>query len=114
MLKKVQTLLLIACVLASGTALAHPPSAIKLAYDKTQHMLQITVMHDTKKPNEHYIKTIVVRINGKEVIRQDYTKQPDIQKRGASYLLEDVVAGDEISAEGQCNIYGKKKESIQL
>ena len=97
-----------------GSASAHPPSAIRLSYDATQRMLQIVVMHDTKKPAEHYIKTVLVELNKKKILEQAFSKQSDPEKRTAAYILEDVQSGDVIAVTGVCNVFGKKTEILKL
>jgi hypothetical protein len=114
MIKKIAEFLIIALILVAGVASAHPPSAIKLTYDSNSCLLQVTVLHDTKKPDEHYIKMVLVRINGKDAVKQAYLKQTDALKRVASYLIEDVKPGDVITATGECNIFGKKTETLKL
>jgi hypothetical protein len=101
-------------ILSTAAATAHPPSEIKLSFDVKSRLLQVTVMHDTKKPEEHFIKTIRIQINGKEAVMQEYVKQTDPLKRTACYLLEDVKAGDEISATGQCCVFGRKTETLTI
>ena len=100
-------------ILFAAAAMAHPPSEIKLSLDGKSHLLQVTVVHDTKKPEEHFVKTIQIRINGKDAVKQVYLKQTDSLKRSASYLLEDVRAGDEISVTGECSVFGRKTETLK-
>jgi hypothetical protein len=112
MTKNIQTVLAIAILLTAAAVMAHPPSGIKLSFDGSSRLLQVTVMHDTRKPEEHFIKSIQIRINGKDAVKQSYFKQTDPQKRTASYLFEDVKAGDEISVTGECSVFGKKTEIL--
>jgi hypothetical protein len=112
--KKILLPLSILSILTVASAFAHPPSGIKLSFDGDARLLQVTVMHDTQKPDEHFIKSIQIRINGKDAVRQSYIKQTDPQKRTALVLLEDVKAGDEISVTGECNVFGKKTETVKL
>ena len=112
MKKTIQTGAAFAILFAVAAATAHPPSEIKLSYDAKSRLLQVTVMHDTKKPEEHFIKSIQIRINGKDAVKQGYFKQTDPLKRPASYLLEDVKAGDEVSVTGECSVFGKKTETL--
>lgn len=104
----------IAVVLAATAGFCHPPSEIRLVFDAASRTLHVTVMHDTKKPDEHFIETVQVRINGKEAVKQSFMKQTDGLKRPASYLLEDVKAGDQVSVTGVCSVFGNKTETIKL
>ena len=113
-MQKRAAILLFGMILLNAALHAHPPSAIKLSLDPNTHLLQVTVMHDTQKPKEHFIKTIQIQINGKDAVKQVFSSQTDAQKRAATYLLEDVKAGDQISASGECNMYGKKTEILKF
>ncbi len=99
---------------ACTAALAHPPSALQLAFDPAQHMLQITVMHDTKNPAEHFIKTITVHWNGKEIVKQEFASQQDKDKQAVSYRIDDARPGDELAVTGVCNVFGKRKGTIRI
>lgn len=114
MMKTIQVNLVFAVLLAAVTAMAHPPSEIRLSFDPKSRLLQATVIHDTKKPEEHFIKSIQIKINGKEAVKQTYLRQSDAQNRTASYLMEDAKAGDEIAVTGECNVFGKKTETLKI
>jgi hypothetical protein len=114
MMRKIRLSLSIAAVLAASGGFCHPPSEIKMVFDPATKMLSVTVMHDSKKPEEHFMESIQVRINGKEAVKQSFVRQTDGLKRAASYLLEDAKAGDQVSVTGTCNIFGKKTETIKL
>ncbi len=114
MTKKILLTLSMVAILSAAPAFAHPPSGIKLSFDANARILQATVMHDTQKPDEHFIESIQIRINGKEAVKQSFLKQTDGQKRIATYLLEDVKTGDQISVTGSCNVFGKKTETLKL
>jgi hypothetical protein len=113
---KKQTLVLSALAIlffSAGSATAHPPSAIRLSFDPTSRILDVVVMHDTRKPLEHYIESIVVQLNGKEIIKQKFAGQSDALKQCVTYRIDDAKPGDEIAVTGTCNVFGKKKETIK-
>jgi hypothetical protein len=114
MKRKIRLFLSFAAVLAATGGFCHPPSEIQLVFDAASRTLHVTVMHDTRKPDEHFIETVQVRINDKEAVKQSFVKQTDGLKRAASYLLEDVKAGDLVSVTGICSVFGKKTETIKL
>jgi len=114
MTRRMRSFLIIATACAATEAWAHPPSEIKLSYDAKTRMLQMVLNHDTRKPEEHYIESVQIKINGKEAVKQIFFKQADSEKRIASILLEDVKPGDQISVTGVCNVFGKKTEILKL
>jgi len=114
MTRKILRSISAAAILAAVAAFGHPPSEIKLNYDATSRTLQATVLHDTKKTDEHFIEIIQVRINGKDMVKQSFLKQTDSQKRTVLFLLEDVKTNDQISVTGVCNVFGKKTETLKL
>ena len=114
MKRKFRLCLSMAALLAATGGFCHPPSEIQLAFDPAAKTLRVTVMHDTRKPEEHFIASIQVKVNGKEAVTQIYQRQTDGLKRAASYLLEDAKTGDEISVTGVCSVFGKKTETVKL
>lgn len=95
-------------------AWAHPASAVRLDFDAVSRVLKITAVHDTKKPAEHYIQSVAVRLNGKEIIKQIFASQEDITALTVSYKIFDAKPGDTVEVTTMCNVFGKKKESIRL
>lgn len=104
-----------AFVLAGLTsAWPHPASAVKLEYDSASRILKIIAAHETKKPAEHYIQSVVVRLNGKEIVRQVFASQEDVTALTVSYKVFDAKPGDTFEVTTVCNVFGKKKETIRL
>jgi hypothetical protein len=99
---------------ATAGALAHPASAVRMEFDPPTHVLKIAVLHDSKKPAEHYIKTVVVSLNGREIVRQEFASQEDGTGQTVSYRIIDAKAGDTIDVQTVCNVFGKKKETLKL
>jgi hypothetical protein len=97
----------------SGTW-AHPASAVRLEFDPVSRVLTVTAAHDTKKPAEHYIQSVSVRLNGKEIVKQEFASQENGSAQTASYKIIDAKPGDAIDVTTVCNVFGKKKESIRL
>jgi hypothetical protein len=93
---------------------AHPASAVRLEFDSAAHLLKVDVMHDTKNPAAHYIQTVSVRLNGREIVKQEFASQEDSIHQTAAYKIIDAKPGDNIEVMTVCNVFGKKKESIRL
>ena len=98
---------LVTILLFAGEASAHPPSAVKLTFDQAQHMLQIITFHDTKKPAEHFIASITVQWNGKEIIKQKFASQANAETVNVSYRIDDAKPGDELAVTVVCSVFGK-------
>ena len=101
-------------LLFAGALLAHPPSEIKADYNRTSHLLSITVMHDTKDVNMHHIYEISVTVNKKKRILQSIVWQQDALYQKAVFLITDVNAGDILEITAKCNIYGKKTVKLTI
>ena len=115
MKRRLRIFLVMAFALAGLTAAwAHPASAVKLEYDSVSRILKIIAAHDTKKPAEHYIRNVSVRLNGKEIIRQEFASQEDAAAQTVSYKIIDAKQGDTVEVTTVCNVFGKKKETIRL
>jgi desulfoferrodoxin (superoxide reductase-like protein) len=104
----------IALLAAVSGVWAHPASAVRLEFDPVSRVLTVTVAHDTKKPAEHYIQSVSVRLNGKEIVRQEFASQENGSFQTVSYKIIDAKPGDAIEVTTICNVFGKKKESIRL
>ena len=99
-------------LIPAGAALGHPPSGIELEFDITVHELEIIAHHTVKDSLKHYVDTIVVKLNGEEVIEQKFWSQADSQGQRAEYVIIDARLGDEIEVIAGCNISGRKKGSL--
>ena len=69
-------------------------------------------MHNVSDPLSHYIKKVDVGLNGKEIIKENISRQDNNAYQMVSYLIPDVKDGDLISVEGYCSISGKLKKEI--
>lgn len=98
--------------LLAGIGFGHPAESIKMNFDSTGTILTVVVTHPVKTPTNHYISSITVDINGKEKVKQTFSRQLDNSDQIAIYKLIDAKKDDKINVTTQCNITGKKKETI--
>jgi len=98
----------------NGALMAHPPSEINLKFDPVKRVLEVTVMHDVKDSTKHFIEEITVKINGEDAVKQTLHQQTDNREQKASYVLIDAKPGDEISVKAECNMFGDKKQTLQI
>ncbi|MCX7785387.1 MAG: hypothetical protein N2201_04065 [candidate division WOR-3 bacterium] len=109
---KSPVIFLIIILFAISGVVAHPADSIKMTWDSTGTILNIQVYHSVKNPNNHFISSLMVDINGKEVIKQNFFRQVDKIAQFALYKIIDVKEQDKINVTTQCNIAGKKKATI--
>ena len=98
------SLLCIAFSLLSLCAFAHPPTNIDISTNEST--VQIVVAHDVKDTKTHYIKRIELSLNGEKIITQAFATQFDKDIQKAVYFLPALKAGDQITVDADCNIYG--------
>lgn len=106
--------LLISVFLLSLTLFAHAPSSIEATYNDSLHFIYVKVNHSVPSVTAHYIKSIKLLINGKEVAELRLPKQ-EAKEFGEAYFLYKRSESDtlaEISA--TCNIFGSRKEKIEM
>lgn len=96
-----------------ATAFAHPPSKIVLVFDKEKSILDCVVYHDVKNPQNHFIEEIAVFVNGKEVLKKEFSGQDNKNTQPFVTALKDISPGDVISVEADCNVFGKRTEKLE-
>lgn len=111
-MKKVLLFLLFVCLVFVPFAYAHPPKDIEISYDPATKMLTALILHETSNPSGHYIKRVDVGLNGKEIIREEISKQDNNNFQKVIYFIPDVKAGDKLSVEGYCSVSGKLEREI--
>lgn len=98
--------------------IAHPPSKIELSYDKASSMLTVEVIHTLSAskvadPVKHFIKTITVLVNEKEIIIENIAFQQSDKGEKSSFLLS-TKQGDKIEVRAICNLAGSLSSSIVI
>jgi hypothetical protein len=86
---------------------------MSLEYDFYAQQLNVTIVHNTPTPNQHYIEKVEVWVNNELKISEDYTSQPTINEFTYTY---DVSANDTdiIKVTATCNIAGDITEEITV
>jgi phenylpyruvate tautomerase PptA (4-oxalocrotonate tautomerase family) len=97
-------LILAACLILPPVS-AHPPSDMTLAYNERSKELQVTITHRVPNPQDHFIKEVAVKINGKIVNDSIYTGQPAEGSFTYTYPVE-TDPGDEIAVTASCVLTG--------
>ncbi|HNY64087.1 MAG TPA: hypothetical protein PKM41_01530 [Deltaproteobacteria bacterium] len=102
------------CALAFPVpASGHPPKDVSLAFDTQKGVLAVTITHSSFFPSKHYIKDVVISVNGKQVGGTPYTVQPAGDSFTYTYPVQ-ASPGDVISVIATCNIFGSKEGSVTV
>ena len=60
----------------------------------------------------HYVKSIVITVDGKEVKQFTETKQENNETETVAVVLKNIKPGMKIEATAKCNIMGSKKGKL--
>jgi len=91
---------------------AHPPQDIKISYDAKTKLVTAVIYHNVSNPENHYIKTVDVGLNGKEIISQTISRQDNNQTQTVIFFIPEVKPSDKVSVEGYCSISGSLVKEI--
>ena len=106
--------LILSLIFIAGIAEATPPDSIKIKLDSSS-TLSVTVFHPVKKnPSDHHIKQVLVKLNGVEIIKQEFNSQTDIMRQDVKYTLIDAKPGDKIAVTAVCSLFGELTELLTL
>jgi len=102
-------------LLISGIALAHPPSAINATYNQDSKILTVKVLHSISNPTgDHIIKEVKVKLNGRDMIIQNFLSQASTNEQDTQYLLIDAKSGDTIEVYALCSKFGDKTITLKV
>jgi len=113
-MKTIKSLLFILLISAPTILMAHPPKSIDIKYSPDQKKLTAEIPHGVKDVKDHYIKTIVISVDGKEVKTIDLKEQTSKEKENIDIELPDIKSGSEISIKATCNKFGSKSGIIKV
>jgi hypothetical protein len=90
---------------------AHPPSDMSVSYNEISHTLAVTITHQVPNPQSHYIKEVLVTINGKTVSDSFYTSQPAPDTFTYTYPI-DTKTTDEVVVTATCSLTGSLTRTL--
>lgn len=93
---------------------AHPASSMNVSFDKNSKTLKVSYVHKVSNESEHYIESIKITNNKKDVVAQYMTKQDNKDGGSVYYKITDAKTGDKITVTSACNKGGKKSETITI
>ncbi len=96
---------------APSISYAHAPQRVVLTYQPGTNNLNVTVSHNHYAEN-HYIKKIEIRKNGKVVDEHHFGNQA---KETFVYAVTvNAAPGDVLEAKATCNRFGSKSEKLTV
>ncbi|MBN2830554.1 MAG: hypothetical protein JXR56_09570 [Candidatus Cloacimonetes bacterium] len=113
-MKILQTTIIVLMILGTALLSAHPASGVKADFDKDTNILMVSFEHEVKNAEDHFIYEINVKLNKKEIINQQISKQETIKGGEYQYKIIDAKVGDTITVTTACNKSGKKSVSLVI
>jgi len=105
-MKKALSLLIIAGFITLLSA--HSASKVEAKFDLVKKVLTIDFLHSVKNNSKHFITEVTVKLNGKEIIKQNINIQDDNKKGNLVYKITEAKDGDTFEINTRCNKGGKK------
>jgi hypothetical protein len=82
-----------------------------VSYHEISRTLTVTITHQVPNPQTHYIREVLVTINGKTVNDTFYTSQPDPYTITYTYPI-DTKTTDEIAVTASCVLSGSLTRTL--
>jgi len=100
-------------------AKATNPEHIDLSYDHENKVLSVYIIHGVSYPEEHYVNSVEVQVNGATVLTETYDIQEHYNIIHFLYDVDaeytpDVTSGDTIRVIVRCNLDGIYYEDEHL
>ncbi len=104
---------LILAVLIFALALsAHSPSNIQLTFDDETALLSISITHNVRNTENHYISELTVDLGGERIITHKLSEQETTAGIDLSYRLPDIKDGVSITVTASCNRVGRMTRTL--
>ncbi|MBP7101881.1 MAG: hypothetical protein KBA86_01400 [Bacteroidales bacterium] len=94
--------------------MAHAPKKVVVSYDAATSTVKVIVTHPVSNVNTHFVQSIVITVDGKEVKTFNETKQENATTETVEVVLSGVKPGMTIEAVAKCNLMGSKKGKIAV
>lgn len=111
-MKKLITIIIAVSLFSS--LYAHSASEVKAEFNDGTKILNVKYAHSVKDPASHFISTVTVDLNGKEIISQKLIKQDDSKNGSVLYKIPEAKAGDRITVKTKCNKGGSKNFELTV
>ncbi len=107
-------LIIIAFLAVSVGAFAHAASDLRASYKASSQTLELSFDHSVRDPQNHYIQSIEIRLNGTMIISQVASAQDTASGGEYIYKIPNLKKNDKIEITLICNKSGKKTASMVL
>lgn len=104
---------MVAVLLLTQVSYAHSPSDMQVSYDTRSRQLAVAITHQVSGPGSHYVREIVVRVDGREMVAAAYTSQPSPSSFTYTYPLN-ATPGSIIAVSAHCSLGGSIQRSIPV
>lgn len=105
---------LLAVLLVASVGLSHPPTSLDLVYSADEGVLSISISHLVGDVLTHYIKSVNVIVDGRQVADLNYVSQGG--KNGEKILVTIgwFDKGTQISVIAECSKFGMLDNKLVL
>ncbi|HOD12963.1 MAG TPA: hypothetical protein PLO93_04980 [Candidatus Omnitrophota bacterium] len=98
----------------AGSAPAHPPASIDVKYNTSAKNFIAIIDHRVSNPTKHYIRKVIIKLNGKQVAEQYFTKQSTVNEQQIIFTVGDITIGDLLEIEAFCNVGGRRSQPVRI
>ena len=92
-------------------AFSNPPEDITINISGSN--LEVFVLHPSQNTSKHFVKTIKISFNKKEIFNQGFSNQ-DKDGQRASFSMPGLKKGDKIKVWAACSIYGDLEKEFPV
>ncbi len=101
-------LVLTSCV----NAFCHSPSDMSVTF--RDGGFDVVVSHSVSSPTSHYVKKIVIVLNGEKAAEKDFATQTDGSTQQASFDIPALKKGDLVEITAYCSRMGSLNKSVEV
>ncbi|MFH1479287.1 MAG: hypothetical protein ABIG92_05900 [Candidatus Omnitrophota bacterium] len=98
--------------LSGRIAYAHPPSDIEAVYDRETKSLNVTVYHDVRTPERHFVESVSIKLNDKDLIVREFKSQTNESTQKFGIPVENDGLDNAVTIEAFCNLSGDLEKTI--
>jgi len=95
---------------------AHSPDSITLSHEKDEdrEFLKITVSHDVRNVERHYVESITITVNDEELEELTFSYQETDEFHSIEYEVSGLNPGDVVKIEASCSRIGSASEEFTI
>lgn len=105
---KTKIVLLFWLMLVPFVLMAHPPQKVLISFDQENQTLKVQIIHPVKDVSVHFIKTLTIKVDGKEIDIPMENIQRDNNSEVIEIRLSDVTSGSKVKVKASCSMGGAK------